>query len=319
MTHLSSHRTAAPEASPSLALERGILRTLAYADVFDHPLTPDEIHRYLVQERATGSAVSTALRVMVPDRVGEADGHFFLRGRHDLVERRRRRAEAAGRLWPVARRYADRIASLPFVRGVGLTGSLARDCADEAPAGGGGASGTTDVDYLVVTEPGRVWVCRAFIGLLSRRARRRGVELCANYVLSEDALALRDRTIYTAHELVQLVPLAGTRAFRRLRAENGWVADFLPNAARIELPDPQGAPGRGRLVPAVETLLRTRLGGWLDRLERGRKLRRSLHQGRDLGEACFEAECFKGHFDGHAARILSAYEQRIRTLEAGGR
>lgn len=304
-----------PRVGAGERIEQGILRAVAYADVFDFPLTAGEIHCYLVGQRAGGGAVRSALAGLVPDRLEERDGYFCLPGRGELVDCRRRRREAASRLWPEALLYGRRIAALPFVRMVAVTGSLARDNVDPG----------ADVDYLIVAEPGRVWVCRALVGLLTRWAQGRGVTLCANYYLAEDQLALRERDLYAAHELLQMVPVVGREAYRRLRSQNPWVAEYFPNAVRQDWDAWGGEPVRavlelngGRARRVAESLLRTRPGGWLDRLERERKLRKSIRQGRDLTEARFEPGCFKGHFDGHAARVLAAYGERLAALEKGG-
>src|SRR5690242_6496231 len=171
------------------AIDRAVLRTVAYADVFDYPLQALEVHRYLHGTAATVEATEVALAAC--SALGGAlscrDGFYTLRGREGLVAVRDRRAAIAARLWPAALTYGRLIAGLPFVRMVAVTGSLAWDNVDD-----GG-----DIDYLIVTEPGRLWVCRWLSALVGRAARLEGVILCPNYVISTRALALADRSLYT--------------------------------------------------------------------------------------------------------------------------
>ena len=109
---------------------------------------------------------------------------------------------------------------------VAVTGSLAVNNVDAA----------ADIDFLIVTEIGRLWLCRAMIIMLVKLAAKRGVWLCPNYFLSTRALHFDDRNLFSAHEIVQMVPISGRRVFRQLLEENQWVTDFLPNAyAALEL------------------------------------------------------------------------------------
>src|SRR5215218_10463103 len=126
---------------------------------------------------------------LAPGRLTRRNGLYMLRGRDGLVETRRRRAADAARLWPEAVRYGRLLAELPFVRMVAVTGSLTRD---NVTSGG-------DIDYLLVTAAGRVWVGRGLAGVVRRAVRRRGTHLCPNYVLSEQALMVGDRNLFTAN------------------------------------------------------------------------------------------------------------------------
>ena len=78
-----------------------------------------------------------------------------------------------------------------------------------------------DIDYLVVTADDHLWVSRAFVLLVVRWAARRGQEICPNYFLSQRALRLHDRNLYTAHELAHMVPLYGRPIYDDLRRANG--------------------------------------------------------------------------------------------------
>ena len=150
-------------------LKRSIIKTLTYADVFDYPLTLHEIHRYLVEEHATVEQVHEGLSAgdFVSQNIVEKSIYYALPGRDQIIETRLNRSKIAFGLWPAAIKYGAMMARLPFVRMVAVTGSLAVD-----------NESTNDIDYLIVTKPGRLWLCRAMVILVVRWARLQGVEVC---------------------------------------------------------------------------------------------------------------------------------------------
>lgn len=289
------------------ALARATVRAVAYGDVFDYPLTAAEVHRYLVGVAATPAEVNALLRDPAnrPAAIATYDGYFMLRGREGIVATRRRRAALAARVWPRAVRYGRAIARLPFVRMVGITGELAMDSVDDG----------ADIDYLIVTEPGRLWLCRALIIGIVRLARHGGDIICPNYLLSERALVLQERNLYTAHEMTQMVPLSGLEIYARLRRLNDWTARFLPNAEGPPSLVTTDVPVHPVARALAEAPLRSPAGERLERWERERKIRRLSQVHGPGGEAAFSADWCKGHFDGHGHRTLAAYAERLRALD----
>ena len=162
-------------------LHDAILRTVAYEDVFDYALTSGEIHRLLSGIRTGPEIVENTLHDH--SVLSFSDGYYTLPGREALVTIRRRRNQAADRLWLEAIRYGKIIASLPFVRMLAVTGSLAMN----------NVEGSADIDYLVVTAAGRLWTCRAMILAVARLAALRRIRLCPNYLITERALSFPDR------------------------------------------------------------------------------------------------------------------------------
>jgi hypothetical protein len=229
----------------------------------------------------------------------------MLPGRDDVVATRKQRQTSAERLWPEAIVYGRLMARLPFVRMVGVTGSLAVN----------NVGPEEDIDYMIVTADDHLWVCRAFVILLVRWAARRAITLCPNYFLTESALRLSTQNLYTAHELTQMVPLFGLPLYHSMRRLNSWTDRFLPNA--------QGAPALPHYIPvpqppkpipgrnALEALLESRPGRWLDRVEMGRKVRRFRREHPGSHEAEFSAECCKGHFNQHQQRTIQAFERLV--------
>jgi hypothetical protein len=300
-----------------------VLATLAYADVFDFPMRTAEIRHYLIGRGADQSQIETVLESdrNLRQRIERHDGVAFLAGREGLPELRLEREQIARRLWPAARRHGAILASLPFVRMVAVTGALALENTE--------ASG--DIDFLLVTAPGRLWLARAMVVLWVRRAALEGTALCPNYLLSQEALLLPDQDLFAAHELAQMVPLSGPALYWEMRRLNhSWVSPHLPNAAGLPPVRHAGLLSDGgprRTVGLVgERLLRLRAVDRLELWERSRKIRRFAGEmatsprpegapGRT--EERFGPDWCKGHFDHHASRTLATFSQRLEALAEG--
>jgi hypothetical protein len=279
------------------------LLAVAYSDIFDYPLTAREIHRYC-SVKASVTEVYTESRGF---RFLRCSGEFFtLPGREPLVFVRTRREEISSRLWPQAIRYGRLISSLPFVRMVAVTGSLAVDNAD-APS---------DIDYLIVTAPGRLWTCRAMILAVVRLAARRGLNLCPNYIISTRALEFPNRNLYAARELAQMVPISGLEVYAEIRRRNAWVADFLPNADGLPLapvPVDLTRPASWlRLV--IEAVMRTPPWAGFERWEMNRKVRKLSRLQGENGESVFSADVCKGHDQGHQFRTQTLLDSKVSRL-----
>lgn len=294
-----------PSRGPSL--ERAIVQTIAYADVFDYPLTADEVHRYLIGLPTSQALVSGVLSNgrLVPSLLSRDGRYFTLAGHEAAVETRRRRAAISTELWRRGLRYGRLLGNLPFVRMVAVTGALAMDnVADD------------DIDYLIVTEPGRLWLCRALVVGIVKLASRRGVILCPNYFLSERALVLEERNLFTAHEVAQMVPVVGLAVYERFRQLNRWTESFLPNANGTPRRLASATPHAERPRAALEAVLRTRVGGGVEGWEMRRKINKLSAQGAEHAEAAFSADWCKGHFGDYGQSTLARFAERMEALEA---
>jgi hypothetical protein len=298
---------------PSVPPDEAILRTLIYADIFDYPLTPHEIYYYLIATPATREAVQTALAVSpwLEGRIRRENGYVMLRGRETIGPLREARRQSSAALWPAARRWAAVVGCLPFVRMVAVTGALA---VDNAPDG-------DDIDLMIVSAADRVWLARALAVVVVRLARRTGVGLCPNYVLAETALEQQRQDLFTAHDLVQMVPLVGQGVAEAMLRANPWTREHLPHACRPGRDEADLAPrGAWRAAQRLaEWLLGGRLGAALEAWERRRKLARFAGLARQAGSAAeLGTDRVKGHFDDHGGPILQRFEARVRQCMAEG-
>ncbi len=238
------------------------------------------------------------------DFFSNREEYYTLRGREEIVETRKRRAEVASQLWPRAMRYGRLIASLPFVRMVAVTGSLAMSNTDEGK----------DIDYLIVTAPNHLWTCRALALLVARLAKLEGVNLCPNYLITTNRLELNERSLYVAHELAQMIPLSGMEIYDEMRRLNDWMLDYLPNSLMVpELPDcVKLVQKHSSIQNVLEILFRLPFANWFENWERKRKIARLTREQSSSFESYFSAEVCKGHVDRHGESVVTALAVRLQ-------
>jgi hypothetical protein len=291
-----------PQKSHGTLVLNSVFHALAYADVFDYPLTAGEVYRYLPAVDASFDDVAQALAYEA--LFSKVEDCYTLLGREGIVETRRRRARVAKQLWAKAARYGRIIASLPFVRMVAVTGSLAMNNTDEGK----------DIDYMIVTAPNHLWTCRALTLLVARFAKLEGVNLCPNYLVTTNALELEEHSLYVAHELAQMIPLSGMEIYAEMRRLNGWMVDYLPKA--LKAPEmPRGIEriqSRSGIQRVLEILFRLPFANWLEQWEMDRKIARLTREQSSSSESYFSADVCKGHIDIHRQKTEYAIQEKLK-------
>ncbi len=223
-----------------------ILRTLAYADVFDSPLRSQEVWRALQGVSATLGEVEHALAGdELAGRVEKQGDVHFLAGRAAVVATRAQREAAAERYFAWQGPAMELMARIPFVRMLALSGGAAHRTSLHRD----------DLDLFVVAKRGRAYTALvAAIVVTKLRGMRQDV--CSNYVVDEDHLSIDvQHDVYTAHQLIHLWPALGEVTYRRFWQANSWVHEYFPNAAPRSLA-PEGASLRsGRRQRVAERAL----------------------------------------------------------------
>ena len=199
-----------------------IARSVLYASLFEYPLTLAQLRQTLIESTQTPTEIlatyagSATLQASVEHR----DGFFFPRGQHALVQERRRREARRPTVYRPSPAAADAhiAVAMPYVRMVALSGSVAHLNLE-----GGG-----DLDLFIVTRGRRVWSVTVAVLMLAKLLRQRRL-LCANFVVSDERLALEQQDLFTASQIIHLKPLAGQDVYRKLLAANPFVTDFYPN------------------------------------------------------------------------------------------
>jgi hypothetical protein len=285
----------------STELSDAVFQAIVYSDVFDFPLTAREVHRFLPWISASYDDVQQMLRT--DSRFIKHGDYFHLAGRENLVSMREQRAGRSKKLLPYALNYGRILGSLPFVRMVALTGSLAVM----------NVSRDVDFDYMLVTQPGRLWTARAFVLLFNRFTKLFGHTICPNLIVSQNCLQWHQQDLYSAHEFCQMIPITGMDIYRKLMKANDWIRDFLPNAY---IESSSLVLGKNIFLKRfLEFPLHGQLGKCFEQWEMDRKIARFRKQEGFGEETVFTADICQGNFDHHRQWTEAQLEQRISKFE----
>lgn len=298
-------------------VQTAVIRTLLYFDIFDYPLTKEEISAFS-SERSSLEEIELSLDSLVNNGVIYKYGEFFLaRNENGFVARRKLGNELAAEFLTRARKYSRLISKFPFVKGVCISGSLSKGYADE----------NSDVDYFIITSPGRLWVCRTFLIAFKKLFLLNSKKyFCVNYFVDETNLVIPDRNIYTAIEMATLLPMVNEEAWRGLMEKNDWVQEMLPNNSRSEFNVPGLALNQDPGIPnafkrLLEYIFSGTLGSYLEarfqRITTGHWKRKFPQFNKEEFDHRFRSgkTVSKHHPNGFQSRVLFAFNSRIADFE----
>lgn len=239
-----------------MCVKKDILATLSYFDIFDYPLTQTEIAQFLKADYSH-EEFSEDLHILTMENwIFKFDEFYMLHNNYSLVQRRRKGNAQAKTMLKTAENIAAFLSTFPFVKGVAVSGSLSKNFADE----------NSDIDFFIITEKNKLWLARTFMHCFKKIAilQKKQDLFCMNYYVDEKMLQIKEKNIYTATEIVTLLPLRGIQAFEDFFAENTWSKIFLPNhSLRISYVEETKSPF---LKKAIEFIFRNPIGNLLDSL-----------------------------------------------------
>ena len=221
-----------------------ILHILRYFALFKHPLTPSELHLFL-NTAATFEQLQMEIEVLREE--GEIVFHngYLQRSKDENFSvLRDQKEKRALEMIEGSSIYTRIISKFPFVRSVLISGSLSKLSAGP----------NADLDFFIVTAKDRLWTCRTLLHLFKKLTFITGHQnfFCMNYFVDEAHLSLPFESFYTALELQTLIPVYGKTIYNRLKIENNWTSQYLPNHT--------GEP----LVKANEVITKSWIKGFIE-------------------------------------------------------
>lgn len=300
------------QADAAALLTEKIIRTVLYFEVFTYPVTLEEICQYQALAGDSKESVEVAVAELLEKGWLFRIRHFYLsQNRPDWVQAREQGNKRADNYLKIARRMSRLIAAFPYVRAVFVSGSLSKHH----------VSADGDIDYFIITRPGRLWLARTLLVLFKKLFLFNSHKyFCVNYFIDEAHLEIEEKNLYTAMEVVTLLPMYGSDFYDNFCHANEWAYGFYPHYPKRQ----SGAlPFRLPLAKrAIEALLNTAIGDRLDAyfMQATRRYwQKKFHS--------FSPESFdralksrryvsKHHPNDFQQKVLERYEMLIQNFEA---
>jgi predicted nucleotidyltransferase len=227
------------------------------------------------------------------------------------VDRRIKGNKLAEDKLPVAKKYSRVISAFPFVRAIMLSGSISKNYMDP----------NSDIDYFIVTEPGRLWLTRALLALFKRVFLLNSRKFfCINYFVDLRSLEIEEKNIYTAYETATLIPVYGKEVCDKFMAHNVWMKNHFPNLNGCPFEFIKESPSILRRM--FEKIFSGGFGEWLDNffmklaITRWKKKYGNVMRASDF-EIAFKSKknISKSHPQFFQKRILEFLEKKIQFFE----
>ncbi|MGI8419260.1 MAG: hypothetical protein ACR2LN_01300 [Candidatus Levyibacteriota bacterium] len=221
------------------SVEKAILTTILYSDIFSFAITKDELWRLLISKKPiTKNSFEVGLKNLLrnssslrqsSDIVYKA-GYYCLDGREYIINERINNLQEVENKRALVEKVIPQLAKIPTILFIGISGGLAA----------GSAKKEDDIDLFIIAKKGTLFFTRFSVllrlQLLGRRRKRRqkyaSDMFCPNFLVDENSMAFstENQDIYTAREIAQLVPIfERENMYRIFLTQNSWIEQFLPN------------------------------------------------------------------------------------------
>lgn len=310
-----------------MQLNRAILQTLIYHDIFDYCLTLKQLTQYLLvsseidqslsrkgrsKNSGVGRISNTSIVVAAKTIGAYRNGYFCLKGREDIIQKRLdMQADNRGKK-EFAQKIAHYLSYVPTVLFIGISGAVAMENAEK----------NDDIDLFIITGKNTMWTTRLLVTVLldmkglrrKRSSKELANKICLNFFVDETALAFpkEKQDIYIAHEIVQVVPLINkVNTYERLLFLNKWILQYMPNSFnKYNTVHPQKIGIKTNAFSNILQSITTRT--IVSLLEKSCRMLQHNYMKKHITSETIDKNQLAFHPIDYRGKVLKAYKKRIK-------
>lgn len=233
--------------------ESSIIKVLLYSDIFKYPLKADEIQKRLDVSVTDTSEIEELLQKLAQNKLIQQNGEYFSVNAIQFLDRRLKGNLNAKNNFLRAFEIAELISKFPYVQAVFLSGSISKNFMDDK----------SDIDFFIITDKNRMWISRTLLILYKKIILLNNKEhFCLNYFIDMDHLEIPEQNLFTATEIVTVIPAFGKDCSTQFYNANSWVEKYYPNYPKADISKLNDHKPSFR--SKVESFFSGKLGDWLE-------------------------------------------------------
>lgn len=285
------------------------LKTILYFSIFRYPLTIDEIYSYTNHNdlRETKDELNQLIERKI---LIDIDGFYVYGNDLKSVTKRLKGNIQAKKAMIIAKKRAKFISKFPFVKAVGISGSLSKGYYDE----------DSDIDFFVITKDSKLWICRTLLMLYKKTFLLNSRKyFCINYFISVSQLEIEEKNRFTATELKTLIPLEGKKTFEDFYKKNKWINDYFSNFQPYT--DTVNSSDKTYFTAFLEFLMNNKVGNGIDSMFKTLTLKKWNSKFHYLSENDFKValkttkNISKHHPSNFQKKVITALNEKILEVE----
>ncbi len=222
-----------------------MVRTIAYFDLFDYPLTATEIWKFLyhpelpeTERRLLKVSACLDQSEYLHSKLSVVEAFYCFKGRESIVAERKRRNNRVDHQMRKVMRMVHWLRIFPWIKMIAIISSLPL----------GNVKQGSDIDLFIVSKKDSIWVTRLFTAGFLKLLRQRPDEsrtkdrFCLSFFITEDALGI-DHAAFGPDDIAfqyyiqSCMPLYDPdHIYPKFLDANQWLSKYLPNARFQQLP-----------------------------------------------------------------------------------
>ena len=287
-----------------------VLRLVSYADLYNYAPSIKEICNDLPWDSIDESLVKSCIENSTYDFPLEVsdDGFLHLKGKDQLVLLRALRGETSKNILDKHKKDLNRLANLPYVRTIILSGAMAFENAFE----------DDDIDLFLIVQSNRLWLVDLYnllvIRIWNEKILRHKRSICPNYIVEDVSMRLSEHDFFTAHQIKHMKPLYDEGCWSNFIDANDWVSDYFPSfkPSKIRTSSPKAVK---RFIECLGDILGVGILNGIIYALRGKRLRRKKRLG--LLKGSYSYRCLKANDSRRGAIAMMRLSHKLEKISSG--
>lgn len=213
-------------------LEKEILSTLIFYKILNVPcLTIFELYRHLIKNSRSTDICDIDKTLSESSKIKSHNGFYYTcipgeDNETDYFNGRIKNAKVSAIKIKKAKKIANLLSFIPFIRSIGISGSVSMN----------GAKPESDIDFFIISSSKRVWLTRllsvALTQIIGQRRHKNIIEdkICLNIYIADEKTKYPIKNMANGQMILMTLPIYNKNIFNAFLGVNAeWISDYIAN------------------------------------------------------------------------------------------